>query len=455
MNDENKIIFSALKNQTNCASYRKSKKYPGNLPTPLLRPSLFMETDLMKNLIAFFIITFLFAACESETGTECTTEIDEYIPIETSLNDLRSISFSQNEEMANTGKVMAYKNYLLVNEVGKGIHVLDNSDSQNLTKIGFIEILGNRDMAVKDDILYADNYVDLLSIDISTITNPTLIDIEEFVFNSGYITDATASNPSAPFIVAYEATGKQVTVPCVDDNVIFLIDGTTTSTSDVKAPLNISGSLSRFTIEGDQLYAVDDFKLNTFDISSTSEIDVLGQQIVEAGLETIFYVDSALYIGGQFGMHIYDLSNPLEPAYASSLQHVDSCDPVIVDNEIAYVTLSSSSTCGGDVNDLVSVDVSDIYAPATINVMNMSNPKGLAIQGNNLFICEQAQGVRIYDKDVLVDYISDQVGKIEDIFANDIILLPGNIAVVLTETGVAKFDVSDLSNITKISEYNF
>ena len=48
--------------------------------------------------------------------------------------------------------------------------------------MGFIEIPGNVDMAIKDDILYADSYIDLVAIDISNVTNPIEVKRVEDVF---------------------------------------------------------------------------------------------------------------------------------------------------------------------------------------------------------------------------------------------------------------------------------
>ena len=70
-----------------------------------------------------------------------------------------------------SGKIYFKDHYIFVNEYQKGIHVIDNEDPRNPQIIKFIEIPGNVDMAIADDILYADSYVDLLSIDISDIGN--------------------------------------------------------------------------------------------------------------------------------------------------------------------------------------------------------------------------------------------------------------------------------------------
>ena len=47
--------------------------------------------------------------------------------------------------------------------------MVDNSNPESPQIIKFIEIPGSVDMAIKEDILYADSYVDLVAIDISNM----------------------------------------------------------------------------------------------------------------------------------------------------------------------------------------------------------------------------------------------------------------------------------------------
>ncbi|HCI54733.1 MAG TPA: hypothetical protein DFI01_02285 [Bacteroidales bacterium] len=50
--------------------------------------------------------------------------------------------------------------------------MIDNSNPAKAEKITFYKILGNVDMAIKGNILYADSYIDLQAIEISNVKNP-------------------------------------------------------------------------------------------------------------------------------------------------------------------------------------------------------------------------------------------------------------------------------------------
>jgi hypothetical protein len=59
--------------------------------------------------------------------------------------------------------------YLFAGESQQGIHIIDNSDPANPQPVAFIRIIGNTDMAVLGNVLYANNLSDLVGIDISAL----------------------------------------------------------------------------------------------------------------------------------------------------------------------------------------------------------------------------------------------------------------------------------------------
>jgi hypothetical protein len=65
------------------------------------------------------------------------------------------------------GKIYLYGKYLLVNEVTKGIHVFDNTNPSEPIAVGFLQLLGNTDMAMKDGKLYADHMGNLVAVSVN------------------------------------------------------------------------------------------------------------------------------------------------------------------------------------------------------------------------------------------------------------------------------------------------
>lgn len=80
------------------------------------------------------------------------------------------------------GRVYLYGNLVLLNEVNEGVHIIDNTEPTEPVNLAFIRIPGNTDIAVRDNNLYADSYVDLITLSIGDLENITLIGREQDIF---------------------------------------------------------------------------------------------------------------------------------------------------------------------------------------------------------------------------------------------------------------------------------
>lgn len=168
----------------------------------------------------------------------------------------------------------------------------------------------------------------------------------------------------------------------------YLSDGGSSDSSS-----GTGGSMATFTCVGDHLYVVDESFLQTFDISDSTKIERTSRILASwrTRVETIFPTDSLLFLGSTSGMYIYNLDDPSEPEFVYLYEHVTSCDPVVVQGKYAYVTLrtdNDSWSCSNGVNQLEVVDLSRITNPRQIGAYPMLNPRGLGIDGSNLFVCD-------------------------------------------------------------------
>lgn len=203
------------------------------------------------------------------------------------------------------------------------------------------------------------------------------------------------------------------------------------------------GSTAKFAIKGNILYVVDDQRLNVFDISKENESVLLSNSEVGWGIETIFPYGNWLLLGMQSGVLIFDISTPASPKYISEYTHIVSCDPVVTDGKYAYLTLRTGTNCGLPVNELQILDLTDINNPVRISSFPMVNPKGLAINGSKLFVCDD--GIKIFD-------VSNRQNiKLLDhkkgIPANDVIF-HRNQLLVTAENGFYQFKANDLVQLS-------
>ena len=93
-----------------------------------------------------------------------------YMPVFMSRDVLdNSVQFVPGaRDMIVTGKIYCRASCIYINERYKGVHVINNSDPAHPVNEGFILAPGCIDMAVKGNVLYIDNAVDLVSFDLES-----------------------------------------------------------------------------------------------------------------------------------------------------------------------------------------------------------------------------------------------------------------------------------------------
>jgi len=117
-------------------------------------------------------VSILFIIIVALVVTACPPyyEDEEYVPIYMSRENLEvSVKYIAGaRKMVQTGKIYYRDPYIYVNERYTGVHVINNSDPEHPVREGFILAPGCIDMAVKGNILYLDNAVDLVSFDLNS-----------------------------------------------------------------------------------------------------------------------------------------------------------------------------------------------------------------------------------------------------------------------------------------------
>ncbi len=133
----------------------------------------------MRNLLLLSFVVVLFTGSSSPYREPLTN----YVPIMMNREQLNtSFAALPAQGMKATGKLYKFNNVLFVIEPGKGIHVFDNTNSSQPLATGFLRIPGCVDMALKDGFLYADNAIDLITIDISNTANIRVVNRIQNVF---------------------------------------------------------------------------------------------------------------------------------------------------------------------------------------------------------------------------------------------------------------------------------
>ena len=132
----------------------------------------------MKNLLLPLLLALGLISCITDDNDEPINGIyfdgTGYRPVYATAAELADIKITDAVALSEPGKIYLLDPYIFVNERGKGVHIIDNTDPKNPDNMAFISIPGNYDMAAKGNWLYADNVSDLLVFDISNPKVPKL-----------------------------------------------------------------------------------------------------------------------------------------------------------------------------------------------------------------------------------------------------------------------------------------
>ena len=357
-------------------------------------------------LLPFFLTTLFFISCDNDNDDG---EFADYLVarplIMTKAEFASSVDIIAPIPINESGKIYTYKDYIFVNDRYQGVHVIDNSNPLQPVKIAFIKIPGNVDLSAKDDYLYADSLMDLVVLDISDIKNITQVNrLENVLYNHVFwpfeadIVESENFDYENEIIVGWETTTERRLIAEVEQinnwgvfDDALVAEATNDGTGE-------GGSLARFKIVADYLYAVDSHNINVFNISDLENPQDLEDIYAGFDIETIFNRGNYLFLGSMRGMYIYDITNPAVPEFVSEFQHGTACDPVVVDEHYAYVTLRGGNGCGALESGLFIVDISDIKNPELTVSYPMDEPYGLGIQNEKIFVCDGASGLKVYDK---------------------------------------------------------
>ncbi|MCF8237796.1 MAG: hypothetical protein K9I85_06545 [Saprospiraceae bacterium] len=408
----------------------------------------------MRNLfLPGICLILLFSGCLKDTCTE-TDQYILYTPVYKPIQELRlGIGMEAPRELVHPGKIYVFGNLLLINEDQEGIHLIDNSDPAQPVNQGFLAIPGNRDMAMSQGVLYADNYMDLLAFDMTDPLAPQLTSRIENVFE-------TYVQTTEGVLIDYIASPTTVEMPCHSGPVFWFESGDVAFSPNadggvVNQVIGVGGSTARFTLAQNHLYAVDESRLHIFDVSQPNVPSKVSDESIGWEIETIWPYQDKLFIGSRNGMFIYDCTNPAQPVQLSAFAHARACDPVVTDGRYAYVTLRSGTICEGFINQLDVIDIQSITAPVLLHSFPMTHPIGLTVKGDNLYLCDDQDGLKIFDKSDINTIDQHLLTTLTGFQAVDVIALPYNdLLLIIGQDGFRQYSVQDPKNpvfISKIS----
>ncbi|MEZ4908189.1 MAG: hypothetical protein R2771_11260 [Saprospiraceae bacterium] len=243
---------------------------------------------------------------------------------------------------------------------------------------------------------------------------------------------------------------------------IFLVAACSKESESIDVNSTLSGSYSTLLPIGNYLYAINKRQLATFDMTDKNNPVLLDNQDVGFDIENLYYSMGVLFIGSSQNLHIFEIGDDGIPFRKSQVNYFDfenmcSKDPVIVNGNIAYVTLSQSiddtENCirGYIANELRIYNIDNLESPILLSTLNLAVPKGLALKDDILFVCEYYNGVSVID-------VSDKTNpvKIAELygFQSYDVIIKDDLLIVVGPTEIREFDISDVENIVEYGQIN-
>lgn len=220
-----------------------------------------------------------------------------------------------------------------------------------------------------------------------------------------------------------------------------------------------SGSYATMITISNFLYVINKTEITTFDVSNPSRPLQVNKQEVGFDIESLYHYQGLLLIGSANNMYIFSIGDDGIPKQKSTTQYnetfgaeVCTNDPIVVKDNWAYVTLSSTvQTCGGFrfINELRVYDIKDVNSPKLLKTINMSSPKGLGFGKNHLFVCDQTDGLVVYNiEDPLEPIKVSTFGG----FAGFDLIVKDTLLIVVAKDKLLQYDISDENDIKYLSK---
>ena len=346
-------------------------------------------------------------------------DVAYFVPqYETTSQLAAKVTVESPKDYAEAGKIVTYQNYIFINKPNEGVHVVDNSNPAAPVNLHFINIPGSLDLSIIDDHLYSDMFSALVVFNISDVTQPDLIEdftVEDVFYYNPYRTIDTASRSEESYAYTqYESidesrgivTGWEVEIrqEPLEEQIMYLrledsafAEATTTVQADGFNEVSTAGSMTRFLPIGRYLYTINFNELVLFSIGDNYQPIRFARLDTGTQAETLFQLNDLLFVGSTTGMLMYDVASPDNPNYLNSIQHFRSCDPVVADENYAYVTLRGGTNCFTETNELQIIDIRNPEELSVVARQVMFNPHGLAIHEDYLLVCDGSAGLKVID----------------------------------------------------------
>jgi hypothetical protein len=202
---------------------------------------------------------------------------------------------------------------------------------------------------------------------------------------------------------------------------------------------------------GQKLYLVNDSQIKTFDVTDSKNPVLLNTTDLGDEIESLYHYDGLLLVGSSSIMYILEINEKGIPERKNitPYNNISFCinDPIVARNNFAYVTLSSVDIPACDrpeLDELRVYDIQNIERPVLLETIDMSKPKGMGFGKKYLFVCDQEDGLVIFNiENPKSPVLYSTLGG----FSAFDVIIRNNILIVACVNELRQYDISDEDNI--------
>ncbi len=425
--------------------------------------------------IGFVLGSFTFQGCLKDSCTR-SVNFTRIEPIFENMEAVRNtaIILEPPKPIQNPGRVVSYGSQLLINEKGKGIHLIDNSDPVNPFMSSFLAIPGNYNFAVNNGVLYANSYVDLLVFELNVMGPSTMPDQTasfpttrlQQVFNAFWENDASNevafSYQSVPVTEVLDCSaygeyassdnGQLVEIAerqvfkGNDLAIVNSVDSTFT-TGGLSHGLS-DAAIAQFTILDGKLYALNQENLRVFDLTNPLQPEAIASHFIGLDILKLGNYENAMTTSNFYSSLVLDVSNGATPSVINSVPMASACDHIAFKGDLVFISKNTGNECYAERNELI-VTGTPVYDLSNI-VGNypMNDPRGMAIRGDYLLLCDGANGLKIFDISEEGRVAENLVANAKNVYAYDVLTVDStaNQIIVIGADGVYQYEFQGQAN---------
>jgi hypothetical protein len=400
----------------------------------------------MKKIFLLMMLAGLWVGCNVDSSQIIRYRVNE--PVFSSAETFRqNPQITAQTPLANPcGKIIEHNHHLYISNPGKGIHIIDNTNTQQPQNKAFIQLPGYQDMAIHGQKLYIEALIDLLALDLSDPANPRLQSRTENIFPDAL--PPTGNEHSYDYESCQKgiAQGRIVTGWTLKERTYQTVQGGysyDSTTSPILAQGNAlrteSTANSSFSTLDNYLYASINNYLYIVDLSPDLP-QTPAEKLPVGPVEKLLLHHNKLLLSSAESTAIYSLDLPQTPTLSAQIPHVYGCNPIVLHNNRAYITIRSGNACGQNTSELLIIDLTNPKTPQKTISYALKDPQGLNVRDDLLFLCDD--GLKIYLIEKPETLLSRQIAHFAEIQAQNVIPLSDTLLLV-ADGGLYQYSYSD------------